>query len=106
MNIKHNVELNPESTNCPVKVKLLDFEKVADGTQIIEEEDKTDVILASDVVYGLHLAGFSFQIDCRLGSQNFAKITSSRWCFLADVSSSRKSITATHQFFQLQVTSS
>jgi len=57
-NLQQNVKLNSngEIVVPSVRLKHLDFEKVFNGETQLTNEDKVDIVLASDVVYGLHLA--------------------------------------------------
>jgi len=49
--VEYVISLNLLTKRC------LDFEKVAANPSIIKEEDKVDIVLGSDIIYGLHLAG-------------------------------------------------
>jgi len=58
-NLQINVNLNFQDCleqKTKIFIKNLDFEKVYNGQMTINEEEKVDIVLGADVVYGFHLS--------------------------------------------------
>jgi len=81
-NIRQNVKLNEMEDLSNVRVTIFDFEKASESPSTVNEEDKADVVLGSDIIYGLHLAEWvprALDAVLREGGVFYGVMPKNRW---------------------------